>query len=113
MRTCIVLIWLIIGGCASSGQPVEPAQQGSDLLVFYEEPKVDYESLGSVEVTSRASNRMEVLEKARIRAAELGANGIIVHSIRNRGTVAGGADAFGTVIQRGTGARPNACYTWH
>jgi hypothetical protein len=39
---------------------------------------------------------MDVLEKNIRRAAELGADGVIVHSILNKGTVAGGSDIYGT-----------------
>jgi len=39
---------------------------------------------------------MDLLDSLRRRAAELGANGIIIHSMRNRGEVGGGDDGFGT-----------------
>ena len=94
INTFLVLIGLIIAGCAS--QPTAPAPEKIDIHVFYETPKVDYTELGSVGKTQRAEHPMEVLEQILLSAAELGADGVIVHSIRNRGTVAGLGDTFGT-----------------
>ncbi len=90
----MILIGLVICGCAS--QPTELTQEERDLHVFYEEPKIEYENLGRIDTTSPAKHAMVVLEKILSRAVELGADGVIIHSIRNKGTVAGGADAFGT-----------------
>ncbi len=90
----MILIGLVICGCAS--QPTELTQEERDLHVFYEEPKIEYEKLGRIDATSRANHAMDVLEKILSRAVELGADGVIIHSIRNKGTVAGGGDAFGT-----------------
>lgn len=94
MKMCIALVAIAICGCAN--QPTELTQEESDIHVFYDEPKIEYESLGRVDTTSRGSHAMDVLKRTLGRAAELGADGVIVHSILNRGTVAGGADAFGT-----------------
>jgi hypothetical protein len=94
MKIFMILIGLVICGCAS--QPTELTQEESDLHVFYDEPKIDYENLGRIDATSRAKHPMYVLEKILSRAAELGADGVIVHSISNKGTVAGQGDAFGT-----------------
>ncbi len=94
MKIFMILIGLFICGCAS--QPTELTQEERDLHVFYEEPKIDYENLGRIDSTSRAKHAMDMLEKILSRAVELGADGVIVHSIRNKGTVAGGGDAFGT-----------------
>ncbi len=90
----MILIGLVICGCAS--QPAELTQEERDLHVFYEEPKIEYEKLGRIDATSRANHAMDVLEKILSRAVELGADGVIIHSIRNKGTVAGGSDSFGT-----------------
>ncbi len=94
MKIFIILIGLVVFGCAS--QPTELTQEERDLHVFYEEPKIDYENLGRIDSTSRAKNAMAMLEKILGRAVELGADGVIVHSISNKGTVAGGGDEFGT-----------------
>jgi hypothetical protein len=94
MKIFLILIGLVICGCAS--QPTELTQEERDLHVFYEEPKIEYEKLGRIDATSRANHAMDVLEKILSRAVELGADGVIIHSIRNKGTVAGGGDAFGT-----------------
>jgi len=90
----MILIGLVICGCAS--QPTELTREEIDIHVFYEEPKIDYESLGRIDTTRRANHAMDALEKTLSRAVELGADGVIIHSIRNKGKVAGGADAFGT-----------------
>ncbi len=94
MKIFMILIGLVICGCAS--QPTELTQEERDLHVFFEEPKIDYENLGRIDSTSRAKHAMDMLEKILSRAVELGADGVIVHSIRNKGTVAGGSDEFGT-----------------
>lgn len=94
MKTFIAVVALAICGCAN--QPAPLTQEERDIQVFHEEPKVEYEILGRVDTTSRGSHAIDVVNKAIRRAAELGANGVIVHSILNKGTVAGGADAFGT-----------------
>ena len=94
MRIFMILIGLVICGCAS--QPTELTQEARDIHVFYEEPTIDYESLGRIDATRRANHPMDVLEEILRRAVELGADGVIVHSTRNKGTVAGGADRFGT-----------------
>jgi len=94
MKIFMILIGLVICGCAS--QPMELTQEERDLHIFYEEPKIDYENLGRIDSTSRAKHAMDMLEKILSRAVELGADGVIVHSIRNKGTVAGGSDEFGT-----------------
>ena len=93
MKILMILIGFVICGCVS--QPTELTQEERDLHVFYEEPKIDYEKLGRIDVTSRANNAMDTLEKVLRRAVELGADGVIVHSINN-GIVAGGGDSFGT-----------------
>ncbi len=94
MKIFMILIGLVICGCAS--QPTELTQEERDLHVFYEEPKIEYEKLGRIDTTSPAKHAMDALEKILSRAVELGADGVIIHSIRNKGTVAGGHDAFGT-----------------
>ncbi len=90
----MILIGLVIFGCAS--QPKELTQEEIDLHVYLEEPKIDYENLGRIDTTIRAKHPMDTLEKILSRAVELGADGVIIHSIRNKGTVAGGSDSFGT-----------------
>ena len=94
MKIVMTVIALAICGCAN--QPTELTQEEGNIHVFYEEPKIDYESLGHINMTRRADHPMSALEQILGRAAELGADGVIVHSIRNKGTVAGGRDEFGT-----------------
>ena len=94
IKTGMILIALAICGCAS--QSTELTQQERDLHVFYEEPKVEYESLGRIDTTSPANHPMDTLNKILRRAVALGADGVIVHAIRKKGTVAGGHDSFGT-----------------
>jgi len=94
MKIYAILIGLIIFGCAS--QPAELTEEERNIHVFYEEPKVDYESLGRIDTTSSGEHAMDVLEKVIRHAAELGADGVMVHSILNKGTVAGGSDMYGT-----------------
>jgi len=94
VKIFVILIGFAFFGCAS--QPTVPTQKEKDIHVFHEEPKIDYENLGRVDATSRARHAMDVLEKVLSRAEELGADGVIVHSILNKGAVAGGSDAFGT-----------------
>ena len=94
MKIFMILMGLVICGCAS--QPTELTQEERDIHVFHEEPKIDYEKLGRIDTTSRADNAMAALDKTLRRAAELGADGVIVHSISNKGVVAGGGDSFGT-----------------
>lgn len=90
----MILLGLLICGCSS--HPTELTQEARDLHVFYEEPKIEYEKLGRIDTTSPAKHPMDTLDKIRIRAAELGADGVIIHSIQKKGTVAGGHDSFGT-----------------
>ena len=45
---------------------------------------------------NRARHAIDVMDKVLIRAAELAADGVIVHATINKGLVAGGADVFGT-----------------
>ena len=90
----MILIGLVICGCVS--QPTELTQEERDIHVFYEEPKIAYESLGRIDTTSRANHAMDALEKTLDRAADLGADGVIVHSIVDKGPVAGRVDTFGT-----------------
>jgi|AP03_1055505.scaffolds.fasta_scaffold606413_1 hypothetical protein len=94
MKISIILIGLVLCGCAS--QPTESTSEVIDIHVFYEEPKIDYGILGRVDVTRRADREMDVLVQVLRRAKELGADGVIVHSILNKGTVAGLGDTFGT-----------------
>ncbi len=94
MKIHMILIGLVICGCVS--QPTELTQEERDLHVFYEEPKIEYEYLGRIDATNRANHAMDALDKILSRAVELGADGVIVHAIRNKGPVAGGRDAFGT-----------------
>lgn len=94
MKTFMILIGLAICGCSS--QPTELSQEAIDIHVFYEAPKIEYEDLGRIDTTSRAKDAMDALEKVLRRAAELGADGVIVHSISSKGTSAGREDQFGT-----------------
>ena len=94
MKIFIILIGLVICGCTS--QPTELTQEERDIHVFYEEPKIAYENLDRIDTTSRGNNAVDALDKVLRRAAELGADGVIIHSISNKGTVAGSVDTFGT-----------------
>ena len=93
MKKSIVLIGLLLCGCAS--QPSESPPEQIDVDVFYEEPTIDYDVLARVDTTRRADNQMDVMVEVLRRAEEIGADGVIVHSIHNRGIVSG-RDAFGT-----------------
>jgi len=97
MKTIAILLGLALWGCAAqpTGQ-MEPVSEKLDIHVFYEEPEIEYRELGKVDETKRADHPMDVLEQVLRKAMALGADGVIVHSIRNRGTVAGLGDAFGT-----------------
>ena len=79
MKIFTILIGLVVCGCAT--QPTELTQEERDIHVFYEEPKIDYESLGRIDTTSRAKHAIETVDKILRRAAELGADGVIIHSI--------------------------------
>jgi hypothetical protein len=94
MKIFMILVGLVVCGCAS--QPTELTQEERDIHVFYEEPKIAYENLDRIDTTSRASNAIDALDKVLRRAAELGADGVLVHSISNKGTVADSVDSFGT-----------------
>ena len=94
MKSLVPLIAFLLAGCAS--QPSEPPQELPDVQVFLEEPTIEYESLGRVDETGRAEQPTDILEQIIRRAAELGANGVIVHSIRNQGRAARSSDSFGT-----------------
>lgn len=94
MKIIAVFLVLVLLGCAS--QPTEPTPEKIDIHVFYEAPEIDYEEIGPIDETKRAEHPMDVLEQILRSAVELGADGVIVHSIRNRGTVAGLGDTFGT-----------------
>lgn len=93
MKISIALIGLVLCGCAS--QPTDSPPESFDIDVFYEEPTIDYEVLGRVDTTRRADHETEVVVEVLRRAEELGADGVIVHTIYNRGIVSG-RDAFGT-----------------
>ncbi len=99
MKKTLFLIAFLITSCAS--QPPELPQaaadaQTADIKVFLEEPTIDYEDLGRVDLTDRAEHPADVLEKILSNAAQLGANGVIVHAIRHQGRVGRGNDIFGT-----------------
>ena len=94
MKGLVLLIGFAIVGCAA--QAPEPPPRDREINVFLEEPLIEYESLGSVDISSRAEHEMEVLEKVLDRAAQMGADGVIVRSVRTKGRVAGGGDNFGT-----------------
>lgn len=97
MKTLLIILAFALCGCAGQpAEPTEPAPEKIDIHVFYETPKIDYQELSRVDETQRAEHPMEVLEQILRNAMELGADGVIVHSIRNRGTVAGLGDTFGT-----------------
>lgn len=100
MKSLVLLIALVLAGCASQSsgpaQEVPDIQELPDIQVFLEEPSIAYESLGRVDETGRGEHPADVLEQVIRRAAELGANGVIVHSVRNQGRVTRGNDVFGT-----------------
>ena len=95
MKIFMILIGLFICGCAS--QPTELTQEESYLHIYYEEPEIDYESLGRVDATSRTKQLVEMMERILSRAEELGADAVLIHSIHNKGAVLDRVDAFGTV----------------
>jgi hypothetical protein len=94
MKMLVLLIGFAMGACA--GQAPDPPPRDREINVFLEEPLIEYESLGSVNISRSAEHEMEVLEKVLDRAAEMGADGVIVHSVRTKGRGAGGGDTFGT-----------------
>jgi hypothetical protein len=94
MKIFAILIALIISGCSS--QQIELMQEEKDIHVFYEEPKIEYEVLDRINTTRPDKHPMDTLNTILRRAAELGADGVIVHSLRKKGTVAGQHDKFGT-----------------
>ena len=99
MKKTLFLLAFLIAGCAS--QPPELPQaaadaQTADVKVFLEEPAIDYEDLGRVDLTGRAEHPADLLEKILSNAAQLGANGVIVHSVRHQGRVGRDNDIFGT-----------------
>lgn len=99
MQKSLFLIAFLIAGCAS--QPPELPQaaadaEAADVKVFLEEPAIDYKELGRVDMTGRAEHPSDLVEKILRNAARLGANGVIVHSIRHQGRVGRGNDIFGT-----------------
>jgi hypothetical protein len=93
MKKFMILTGLAICGCSS--QPTELTQEARDIHLFYEEPKIEYEGLGRVDTTTRARDAMDALDKVMRNAAELGADGVIVHSISSRGSTVGSTDTFG------------------
>lgn len=94
MKIFTILIAVAICGCAS--QESKTPQESINVQVFYDEPKIEYEELGAINTTNRAKDPLNALEKTLGRAADMGANGVIVHSITNKGLVAGGRDTFAT-----------------
>lgn len=94
MKIFAVLLATVICGCAS--QEPETSQEPVNVQVFYDEPKIEYEDLGRINSTNRAKDPLAALGKTLERAAEMGANGVIVHSITNKGLGAGGRDSFAT-----------------
>jgi len=97
-KLLVILVPLMLAGCASQAPEPEPESAGEvpDIQVFVEEPDIAYESLGRVDETGRAEHPAAILEMVLRRAATLGANGVIVHSVRNQGGIARGNDIFGT-----------------
>ena len=90
----MILIAVAAIGCAS--QEPQTSLEDIDVDVFYEVPKIAYEELGRVDTTSNSKDPMGAVEKTLIRAADMGADGVIVQAINNKGLVAGGRDSFGT-----------------
>jgi len=77
MKIYMILIGLVVCGCVS--QPTELTQEESDLDVYYEKPNIDFEDLGRIVVTSQGGFAKDALKKTLGRAAELGADAIIIH----------------------------------
>jgi len=94
-KQIVILIGFIVCGCAV--QTADAPQRAKDVDVIFDEPKIEYESPVPIDILGRVEHGMEVLEKVLDRAAEKGADGMIDHSVRTRGRVAGGADAYATV----------------
>ena len=94
LKIFLILIALFVCGCVS--QPKELTQEESNLHIYYEEPEIDYESLGRVDATKRTNHPVDMLEGILSRAAKLGADAVLIHSIHNKGGVLDRDDAFGT-----------------
>ena len=103
LKTAVFMTGLLILGCAT--EPSQPGQDAAESasavdtsriqVYLEEEPTVEYEDLGDIGRTIRAEHPAQALERIVADAAELGADGVIVHSIRNQGRVGGGTSTFG------------------
>lgn len=96
-------------GCAASSHvitgAVRPPISPSDVKI-YTQPPASYEEIGALEASSRGGFRFsdqgkmdKVIERLKIEAAKLGANGVLLQSTENRvsGSVGtgGGSTSYG------------------
>ena len=87
LKVLMMLVVLSLCGCAS--QPVDPASSEKLIHFFYEAPNTDFEVVRDLNMTRLAGSPEDALNHIRDRAAALGADGVIVYSIRG-GAVGGG-----------------------
>jgi hypothetical protein len=108
---------ILATGCASSSHivtgAVHPPLRPEDVKI-YSEPPPRYEEIATLEASSRGGFRFteqgkmdKVIERLRIEAAKLGANGVLLQSTENRvsGSVGtgGGSTSYGRGSAVGVG----------
>ena len=72
----VLLAHLLICGCA--GSPLELTPEEAAIILYTEEPRCAYESLGSID-TSASGTRRLTLKRTLSKAEARGATGIIIH----------------------------------
>jgi hypothetical protein len=104
----------VVAGCASSqaivvGQ-VRPPISADRVRIYLEPPGSKYEEIANLSATSRGSfafstgDKIEkVIERLKIEAAKLGANGILLHGV---GTDSAGSVGAGIGVESDSGHSP-------
>jgi len=110
-------IAVLVAGCATSSHvitgPVRPAISPEEVKI-YSQPPPKYEEIGTLEASSRGGFRFsdqgkmdKVIERLKVEAAKLGANGVLLQSTENRvsGSVGtgGGSTSYGNRSAVGVG----------
>ncbi len=84
-RAFIPLITVALTGCATNvtmtGKGYPPVKPTQVKVLFKDKPKCDYEELGFIS-TPLAWDQNSAIEKARAKAAEIGADYIVIESIQ-------------------------------